>query len=108
MVSKVSRRKVHWLGALTALVVIAMLVTACGGATPEPPAEATTPPKAEEPTATAKAEEPTATAKAEEPTATPKPEEPTPTTAPAEPEVSESQAPQWQEMVAAGELPPLA
>jgi peptide/nickel transport system substrate-binding protein len=84
MSTKVSRRNLHWFVALTALLVIAMVVTGCRGATPEPVATATEAPAKEAPTATTA------------------PPTPTP-----EPAISPHQAPQWQEMVKAGELPPL-
>jgi len=69
------------------LVVAALVLTACGGATPEPAATATQAPAKEAATATTVP--------------------PTPTPAPTEPAVSTHQAPQFQEMVLAGELPPL-
>jgi peptide/nickel transport system substrate-binding protein len=89
MIPQVSRPNLHWLAALTALLVVAMVVTACGGATSAPVAEATATTAAAAPTAT--------TAAAAPPTAT----------TPPEPAVSPHQAPQWQEMVVAGTLPPL-
>ena len=78
-----SRRNPLWFVALTILVLITMVVTACG--TPDAPVAEATPVPEE---------------------ATPVPEEETPEPEP-EPEVSANQAPQWQEMVIAGELPPL-
>ena len=79
------RKKLNWLVVLANLLVIAVLVAACAGKTAEPTAEPTTAPAKEEATAT------------------PVPPTPTP-----EPQVSENQAPQFQEMVKAGTLPPLA
>ncbi len=76
MIHIVSRRSPNWIVTLVTMLLVAMLVSACGGATPVPATETTAP--------------------------TPKPAEPT-----AAPEISPHQAPQWQEMVAAGELPPL-
>ena len=83
MIPTVSRRNPHWLVALTTLLVVAMLVAACGGAKATPVVEATPAPKEAAPTAVP----------------------PTPTEA--APAVSPNQAPQWQEMVKAGDLPPL-
>ena len=80
---QVSRRNLHWLVALTLLSVIAMVMAGCGRATPAPA-----------PTEPAPA--------VKEPTAVPS----TPTAEP-EPAVSPHQAPKYQEMVLAGELPPL-
>jgi len=96
MFHKVSRRNPHWFVAITTLLLIAMLVTACGG---------TTAPATEAPQPTEKPAEPTAkpaepTAKPAEPTA--KPAEPT---AVPEPESKYNEAPQFKEMVAAGTLP---
>jgi peptide/nickel transport system substrate-binding protein len=82
MISQVSRRTSHWSVVLTILLVAAMAVTACRG-TPAPVATATAP-----------------AVKAATPTTAP----PTPTS---EPAVSPHQAPKFQEMVKAGELPPL-
>ena len=76
MIHIVSRRNPNWIVTLATMLLVAMLVSACGGATPAPATETTAP--------------------------TPKPAEPT-----AAPEISPHQAPQWQEMVTAGELPPL-
>jgi peptide/nickel transport system substrate-binding protein len=91
MVPIVSRRNSHWLVVLTALLLLALVAPACRG-TPAPVATATPPAAAAATSTTAPA------------TATTVP--PTPTTPP-EPAVSPHQAPQFQEMVKAGGLPPL-
>ena len=75
MIRGVSRRTLHWLVILTALLLMALVVAACGGAPAVPVAE----PAAEE-----------AAPAAETESGSPS-----------------NQAPQWQEMVEAGELPPL-
>lgn len=85
MTPQVSRRNLHWLVALTLLSVIAMVMAGCGRATPAPVATEAAP----------AVKEPTATAVPPTPTAEP------------EPAVSPHQAPKFQEMVLAGELPPL-
>ena len=91
MIPVTSRRNLHWSVVLTTLLVMTMVVTACGG-TPAPVATATPPAPA------------AATPTTAPPTPTSAP--PTPTTPP-EPEVSPHQAPKFQEMVKAAELPPL-
>ncbi len=75
MIRGVSRRTLHWPVILTALLLMALVVAACGGAPAVPVAE----PAAEE-----------AAPAAETESGSPS-----------------NQAPQWQEMVEAGELPPL-
>ena len=85
----VSRRYPHWLFVLTTLLVLTMVMSACGGTPVAPVAEATPVPAEATPVPAE---------------ATPVPAEATPVP---EPAVSPNQAPQWQEMVLAGELPPL-
>ena len=77
MMPEILQRKRRWLLALTALL-LTLVVAACGGAPAAPAAEETAP------------ESEAAEAAAEVPEG-----------------VSPNQAPQWQEMVAAGDLPPL-
>ena len=85
MIPIVQRRNRHWLVTLTTLLILTMVVTAC---VPSAPVADEAAPAVKEEAAPAAAEK---EEMAEE----------------AMSEVSPNQAPQWQEMVAAGELPPL-
>jgi ABC-type transport system substrate-binding protein len=92
MIPIVSRRNMHWSVVLTMLLVMTMVVTACRGAQPTAAPATPTAPAAQAATPTTAAATPT--------TAPPTPTE-------AAPAVSPHQAPQFQEMVKAGTLPPL-
>ena len=87
MSRKASRQNLHWLAAFTMLLVAAIVMTGCGGATPAPDGQARA---ADGKGRSADGDARSADADARARTA-----------------VSTNQAPQWQEMVKAGELPPL-
>jgi peptide/nickel transport system substrate-binding protein len=96
MVPLASRRKSFWLLAINTLVLVAMVLSSCQS-TPAP----TTQPAA--PAPTEKVQPTPATEKAE-PTAAPKDE---PTAVPVVEASGYNESPQWQQMVAAGTLPPV-